>query len=159
MRTISATLDAVVTDDLVDANDHLSLPHYVRAGARAVWTRKESLGLEEVWSRGLSFFITEQHTTYSGELLLGERFTVHPRFLHRSARSLHTMTYVVNAARDQLTCSIESVSVFVSRETRDSVAMPAALAESLDAAIRHDHGLPGTVAECSTLWRPRGGTP
>ena len=150
---IPAELDAVVTDDLVDGNGHMSLPHYVTMGTRALWVRKKSVGLAEVWDQGLSFFVTEQHTRYSGELLVGDRFTVHPRFLARSPRAVHAATYIVDVNRQKLACSIESVSVFVSRETRRSVDIPPSLAESLDAAISNDHQLSGAATLCSTLWR------
>lgn len=150
---IPAVLDAAVTDDLIDPNGHMSLPHYTRAAARAVWERKRSLGLDEVLEQGMTFFVTEQHARYLGELVRDDHFTAHPKFLARSNRALHTITYIVDVTRQRLACSIESVSVSVSKETRRSVDMTQALADSLDAAIRHDAALPGSPSICADLWR------
>ncbi len=150
---IPPTLSSAVTDDLVDANGHMSLPHYVTAATRAVWARKRPLGLDEALAQGMTFFVTEQHAHYLGELVLDDRFTAHPRFLNRSHRALHTVTYVVDVTRQRLACSIESVSVFVSKETRRSVDLTRVLSDNIDDAIRHDAALPGTPSLCTSLWR------
>ena len=153
IKQISPTLDGTVTDDLVDPNGHMSLPHYVTAGVRAVWARKRTLGLDEALEQGMTFFVAEQHARYLGELVRGDQFTARPRFLDRSNRALHTMTYVVDETRQRLACTIESVSVFVSKETRRSVDMTQALADSLDAALRADAALPPISSHCTNLWR------
>ncbi|NRI70049.1 acyl-CoA thioesterase [Rhodococcus sp. MS16] len=150
---ITPALDSTVTDDLVDPNGHMSLPHYVTAAVRAVWARKRSLGLDEALEQGMTFFVTEQHARYLGELVRDDHFTVYPRFLARSTRALHTITYIVDVTRQRLACSIESVSVSVSKETRHSVDMTQTLADNLDAAIRHDAALPGRPSLCAGLWR------
>lgn len=151
---ITPVLNSFVTADLVDANGHMSLPHYVTVAARAVWTRKLSLGLEHAWDEGLTFFVTEQHARYVGELVLDDRFTAHPRFVARSARALHTVTHIVDATREKLACSIESVSVFVSMQARSSFDIIPELAANLDLAIAQDRTLPpdGHVT-CPGLWR------
>ena len=150
---ITPVLDQVVSDHLVDANGHMSLPHYVTAATRAVWARKRLLGLDEALEQGITFFVTEQHARYLGELVRDDRFTAHPRFLARSRRGLHTVTYVVDVTRQRLACSIESVSVSVSKETRRSVDMTQTFADNLDAAIRQDAQLPGSLSICTDLWR------
>lgn len=153
IKQVCPTLDAAVTDDLVDPNGHMSLPHYVTAAVRAVWARKRTLGLDEALEQGMTFFIAEQHARYLGELVRGDRFTAHPRFLARSSRALHTLTYIVNVEHERLACSIESVSVSVSQETRRSVDMTRKLANNLDAAIREDAALAGPSSLCTGLWR------
>jgi acyl-CoA thioester hydrolase len=153
IERITPTIDTMVTEDLVDANGHMSLPRYVAAAARAVWTRQQLLGLDLALDRGISFFVTEQHAHYLGEMVLGDRFSVHPRFLARSNRALHTATFIVDATRRRLACSIESVSVCVSLDSRRSVSMSQELADSFDEAIRHDGTLPDSITRCSSLWR------
>ena len=153
IEQIRPTLDGAVTDDLVDANGHMSLPHYVTAAVRAVWARKRTLGLDEALEQGMTFFVAEQHARYLGELVRDDRFTARPQFLNRSSRAVHTMTYIVDETRQRLACTIESVSVFVSKETRRSVDMTRALADGLDAALRDDAALPRTSSSCTNLWR------
>lgn len=150
---IAPVLDSAVTDDLVDGNGHMSLPHYVTTAARAVWARKLLLGLDEALQMGMTFFVTEQHGRYLAELARGARFTAHPRFMARSSRAVHTLTYIVDVDRERVACSIESVSVSVSQETRRSVDMTRTLADNLDAAIRDDAALPGSSSLCTGLWR------
>lgn len=150
---IASVLDSAVTDEHVDENGHMSLPHYVAAAARAVWARKRRLGLDEAQEHGMTFFVTEQHARYLGELVRDDRFTVHPRLLARSRRALHAVTYIVDVTRQRLACSVESVSVSVSKETRRSVDMTKTLADNLDAAIRHDADLTGGPSFRSFLWR------
>ncbi|MGW6032730.1 acyl-CoA thioesterase [Gordonia terrae] len=151
--SIAPALDSVVTEDLVDANDHMSLPHFVKVGARAVWSRKRDLGLDDSLALGFSFFVSEQHTRYMSELVLGDRFTVHPIFLARSRRAVHTLAYVVDVGRQRPACIIESVSVCVSKDTRLSADIPPPLAAELDAAVRADATLANFGTLCNGLWR------
>jgi hypothetical protein len=86
-------------------------------------------------------------------MLLDDRYTAHPAFLNRSRRALHAATYIVDRTHERLACRIESVSIFVSTQSRRSVDFPPALASELDAAIRHDSGLIDDPTLCKGLWR------
>ena len=150
---LPAATDADVSGELVDANGHMSLPHYVTAGVRAVWNRALPLGLAEARAAGLSLFVSEQHSRFHGEMLLGDHYTVHAAFLNRSNRAMHTIAYIVDRDRQRLACSIESVHVLVSMQTRQSHVFPSSFAAQVDRAIREDRGHVGDSTLCSGLWR------
>ncbi|WP_404434320.1 thioesterase family protein [Microbacterium lacus] len=150
---LPAATDTHVSGELVDANGHMSLPHYVTAGVRSVWNRALPLGLAEARADGLSLFVSEQHSRFLGEMLLGERYTVHALFLDRSNRALHTLAYIVDRSRQRLACRIESVHILVSMQTRRSLAFPSSFATQLDRAIHEDRNHVDDSTLCSGLWR------
>lgn len=150
---IEPTLTGVVDEALVDPNGHMSLPHYVRAGARAVWERTLRLGLDEVLEQGMTFVVADQRARYLHELLGGDRFSAHPVLLTRAARALHTMTYIVDVDRQRVACRIESISVSMSLTTRTGIEIAPAMAVELDAAIHPDAAHFGSSSHDTVLWR------
>jgi acyl-CoA thioesterase FadM len=137
----------------VDENGHMSLPYYLDAAARTLWTRHQALGLDAAFADGKTFFVAEQHVRYVGELTKGDRFTGHARFMARSRSAMHSVVYLVDPLRDRLSCVVESVHVFVSMEHRRSAPITADLAKGIDADILIHAQLEWNVAGCGTLWR------
>lgn len=111
------------------------------------------LGLERARAAGFSLFVTEQHGRYLGELRLGDHYTVHPAFLHRSGRALHTASYIVDQGRQRIAARIECIHVFVSTDTRQSVAFTTEFAEALDRAVREDRDALDQGDIATGIWR------
>ena len=80
-------------------------------------------------------FTVEQHIRYFSELRLGDRFTVHGRFLERSDRAVHGMSFVVAPETGMLACTFEASYVHVDMNTRRSVPIPDDVAARFDAEI------------------------
>lgn len=153
VRQLPAVIDWEVPERFIDENGHMSLPHYLSAAAITLWESQRLLGLDAVLARGISNFAAEQHVQYLSELRRGERFTGHTRFLARSAKAIHSISYIVDSQRDYLSCAVQSVNVFVSMESRRGVDIPEQLAAGIDAEIAHAEALSWRPSLCSQLWR------
>ncbi len=143
VREVPATSSFEVTDDLIDENGHMNIGHYFQRGARAMWMRLRELGVTDDYLqvRRLSFFTAEHHLRYLGEVRLGDRVTVHPQLLERSAKVAHAMVYLVDDTHDRLSCLMEISFVHVSMDDRRAVPVAADVAEALDAEIASVTGL------------------
>lgn len=153
VRQLPTAIDWEVPERFIDENGHMSLPHYLSAAASTLWERQRVLGLDTLLAGGISNFAAEQHVQFLSELRRGERFTGHTRFLARSSKAMHSVSYVVDSQRDRLSCIVQSVNVFVSMETRRPVDIPEHLAAGIDAEIADGDALDWSPALCSDLWQ------
>jgi acyl-CoA thioester hydrolase len=153
VRQLPTAIDSEVPERFIDENGHMSLPHYVSAAALALWERQRVLGLDALLASGISNFAAEQHIQYLSELRRGERFTGHTRFLARSAKAMHSVSFIVDSQRDRLSCVVQSVNVFVSMESRRGVDIPEQLAAAIDFEIADSDALSWTPSLCRELWR------
>jgi acyl-CoA thioesterase FadM len=69
VRQLDELWSSQVDERSIDENGHMSLPHYMDAAARTLWTRPRALGLDA--ADGTTFFAAEQHVRYVGELAVG----------------------------------------------------------------------------------------
>ncbi len=137
VRTLPAAFEMAVPEDAIDDNGHMNIGHYFKYGSWAPWLRLGQLGMSEDYipRRQLSFFTVEHRIAYLGELRLGERFAVHVGLAGRTAKALHSVSYVVDEEHDRVACAMEIVYVHISMESRRSTPIPADLAEPIDAEI------------------------
>jgi acyl-CoA thioester hydrolase len=155
VRQLPAKINRAVAADYIDENGHMSLPHYITVAAQTLWERQREIGLATAFDVGLTSFAAEQHARYLAELRLGDRLTGHVRVLARSDRAMHSITYVLDASRDRLACTVEGVNVFVSMANRRSTTLPDDIAAGLDADIAAQSALPWSADTCGSLWRRR----
>jgi acyl-CoA thioesterase FadM len=137
VRTLPAAFEMAVPDDTIDENGHMNISAYFKYGSWAPWLRLGELGMGEDYipRRRLSFFTVEHRIGYVGELRLGERFAVHTGLVARTAKALHSVSYVLDEEHDRLACAMEIVYVHVSMETRRAVDIPDDLTGPIDAEI------------------------
>jgi acyl-CoA thioester hydrolase len=134
---LPAVDEQVVRPEFIDLNGHMNIRHYFDVASIALWRICIAAGMDQSYSdaRGLTLFTVEQHIRYFSELRLGERFTVHGRFLERSERAVHAMSFVVAPDSQALACTFEASYVHVDMETRRSVPIPDDVAARFDAEI------------------------
>ena len=137
VRTLPAPFTMTVPEDTIDENGHMNISAYFKYGSWAPWLRLGELGMGDdyIGRRGMSCFTVEHRIAYLGELRLGERFAVHTGFAGRTAKAIHSVSYVVDEEHDRLACTMEIVHVHVSMETRRAVAIPDDLTGPIDADI------------------------
>ena len=140
VRQLPAVRTAVVGEDALDENDHMTIGRYFEELARALWDRTIALGMgqEYIDGRGLSTFTAEQHLTYLGELRRGDEFSLHVRMVERSDKVLHAVVMMLDVTRDRLACVFESTAVHVDMATRRPAPFPDDIAVTLDAALHAD---------------------
>jgi len=150
---LPATFDQVVESAFIDENGHMNINDYFRMTSWAMWKGTQAAGVDEAYmiERHMSLFTVEQHLRYYGELRLGERFTVHSRFLARSARVVHGMAFIVDREKSRLACTQEATYVHVSTDTRSTVDMPEHVAAALDALIATSDALAWRAPVCGAM--------
>lgn len=155
---LPAAFDQPVPAEFIDENGHMNIGDYFRMGSWAMWKGTTAAGVdrEYVDSRQMSLFTVEQHIRYYGELRLGDRFTVHARFLERSARVVHAMSFVLDRGKDTLACTLEATYVHVSTATRATVDLPHHIAAALDTMIAEGDALEWAAPVCGAMGVRRG---
>ena len=159
VRTLPAYAGAgappTVPPDWADENGHMNISHYFRLASWAVWGRLRDLGMAEdyIEQRGSSFFTVEHRIGYTGEMRLGQPFSVRASFVERAERTLHGAAYVVDEGRGQVACWLEAIYVHVSMETRRASPIPEDIAALLDGEIAARASWLGPVATGLSLRR------
>ncbi len=150
---LPALFDQVVPEEFIDDNGHMNIGDYFRLCSHAVWKATIAAGLGETYidEHQQSMFTVEQHMRYYGELRLGQRFSIHVRLLERSARVLHTMSFVVDQEKQALACTQEATLVHVSMESRASIDLPPAIGEALDLQIDAGDALGWDAPVCGAM--------
>lgn len=134
---LPTTREGVVESGFIDENGHMNVGDYFRLTSHSLWDATRDAGVtdEYIGERGMSLFTVEQHVRYLGEMRLGERFTVHHRFLARSEKVVHAMSFLVDQDKCRLACTMEVSWVHVDMTTRRSVPLPDDVAAAFDALI------------------------
>ena len=109
------------------------------------------IGPDFFTDRRLGIFDLEHHLCFRSELHVGERVTLHGRFLKRNAKRMHGMMFVVNDDRDALACTLEYLATGANLATRRSDAFPPDVAAGLDAAIAADEKIEWQAPLCGTM--------
>lgn len=153
VSAIPALLDRRVPPDWIDVNGHMNVQFYLHATAASTSLLIEGFGLDESYrqERRMGVFTVEHHLNYYGELRLGDRFTVHPTVLDRSARAAHMLVYLVDRERQLLSNTLEIALVHVGMDDRRPVAMPDDIAAGFDAHIEFARTLPFDPPVCGTM--------
>ena len=131
---LPAAREGEVEPTFIDENGHMNIGDYFRLTTHSLWDDTRAAGFTEsyVTERHLSLFTVEQHVRYLGEMRLGQPFTVHNRFLARSARTVHAIAFLLDQEARQLACTMEVTWVHVDMRTRRAADLPDDLAAGLD---------------------------
>lgn len=126
-----------VEESFIDENGHMNIGDYFRLTSHSLWddTRDAGVGNDYIDARGLSLFTVEQHIRYLGEMRLGDRFTVHNRFLARTGKAVHAMSFLLDQEKSRLACTMEVTWVHVDMATRRAVDLPDDIAAGLDVLV------------------------
>lgn len=156
-RDLVALREDAVTEADLDLNGHMNASRFFNAHVLSARSAFASVGVNEeyVALRKMGTFAVEQHIRYLGELRLGERYSVRPRFLGRTEKAVHLVSFLVNESTDSLASVLEIVSLHVDQVARRTTVIAADVATQLDERIRRDRCLSWEVQEHLSL-RPVG---
>jgi len=126
LTQIPPHLTRTVPAEHLDSNGHMNVRHFFNAHVDASGMAMAEIGVDQnyVAQRRLGFFTAEHHLQYVAEVLSGDRISVHVRFLERSEKVLHNVSFLVNQTRGALACVFEVLTVHIDQSTRRAVAMP-----------------------------------
>jgi acyl-CoA thioester hydrolase len=134
---LSHPVTGTVSGEFIDSNGHMNVLHYLEFASDGADAVVRHVGIDDAYrgDRRLGVFTAEHHLRYYSEMVEGDEFAVYGRFLGRSSKVIHLMTFVTDRGRQRLACTLEIVLVHVDLETRRPVEIPADVAGALDRSI------------------------
>lgn len=144
---VPALLDGTVDPDFIDVNGHMNIRHYLDYGTTSADVICRQIGIDEAYraQRRMGVFTAEHHIRYFGEMHVGDKLSVHTRFLDRSGKAGHLLACILDRSHEVLACTLEIVLVHVDMDTRRPVAFPDDIAAGFD----------GWIAESQQIgWAP-----
>lgn len=140
---IPSLLEGEVVADFIDVNGHMNIRHYLDAGAMGADVICRRIGVDDAYraERRLGVFTAEHHIRYFSEMHLGDRFTVHPVFVERSAKAGHLLSFILDRTGERLACTVEIILVGVGMDTRRPADFPPDIAAAMDERVAAARGL------------------
>lgn len=144
VSALPAAREGLVEDTFIDENGHMNIGDYFRLTSHALWDDTHNAGVSDSYieDRDLSLFTVEQHVRYLGEMRLGDRFTVHNRFIARSGKVVHAIAFLLDQEKKRLACTMEVSWVHVDMTSRSAVDLPDDIAAGFDLLIKQSADLP-----------------
>jgi len=117
--------DLKVLPEWVDENDHMNVAFYLKAFDDCFYTVYRAWGMDfaEVQARGYSTFAVENHITYQGELLLGERFSIETMLLDFDRKRIRWFN-IMRKADGSIAATCEWLQLFMDFRERKVASMP-----------------------------------
>jgi acyl-CoA thioester hydrolase len=137
----------------IDVNGHMNIRHYLDYGATGADVICRRVGIDDEYraQRRMGVFTAEHHIRYVAEMHEGSTFSVHARFLERSSRAGHLISFILDRDREVLSCTVEIVLVHVGMDSRRPVEFPADVAAGLDEEIAAGRAVGWPVPACGVM--------
>jgi acyl-CoA thioester hydrolase len=145
--------ELTVPAEYEDLNGHMRITHHLGIHDDAGWAFLTLIGIDERYlseqRRGLVDL--ENHLRYLAEVHVGERVAVHVRVLARSAKTVHTVWFLVNRSNGRLANTLEAVSAHFDLEARCVTPFPDDVAGVLDRLIEEHQALSWPAPVCGFM--------
>jgi len=150
---LGSLLEREVPPEWEDLNGHVNVRHYLDLYNEAGDGMLAQLGVDEAYFRTQrrGFFDLEHHAWYLAELHVGDRVTVHMRYISRSAKRFHGVVFVVNRTRRSVASVLEYVASGADLATRRSAPFPPEVSRRLDGIVAAHASLPWRPPTCGTM--------
>ena len=136
-----------------DFNGHMSIHHYMGLHTESGPDLLAELGLTEEYrsERGGSIFDAEHHLLYFGEVMIGDTVTIHGRIIDRSEKAVHGISFIADLTREEVSNTLEWVSIHVDLDSRRPEPWPDDIASILDGLIAEDRELGWDPPLCGSM--------
>lgn len=150
---LATLVDRVIPPEWEDLNGHVNVRHYLDLYNEAGDPMLSQLGVDASYVRAeqRGFFDLEHHIWYLAEMHVGDRVTVHTRYIARSAKRFHGVMFVVNRSRESVASVLEYVASGADLATRRSAAFPPRVSGRLDAIVAEHASLPWPAPVCGSM--------
>jgi acyl-CoA thioester hydrolase len=150
---LAPLIEDVVPPGFIDANGHMNIRHYLDYGATGADVICRQVGIDDRYraERRMGVFTAEHHIRYFTEMHEGNTFSVHARFLERSGKAGHLLSFILDRDRQAVSCTVEIVLVHVGMDSRRPVEFPADVAAGLDEWIAADRAVSWPAPVCGVM--------
>lgn len=142
-----------VPSEWQDVNGHVNVRHYLDLYNESGDLMMERLGIDGGYfaeeKRG--FFDLEHHIWYLAEVHVGDRVTVHSRYLARTTKRFHGLVFIVNRSRSSVAAVLEYVASGADLATRRTAPFAPVVNARLDALIAEHAQLPWPAPMCGSI--------
>jgi acyl-CoA thioester hydrolase len=153
VRALPEVYSRVVPSEYEDFNGHMSIDHYLGIHSESGDPLLASLGLTDQYraEQSGSVFDVEHHLLYFGEVMVGDTVTVHGRIVDRSDKAVHGISFIADLTREEVSNTLEWISIHVSLESRRPEPWPDDIASILDGLIAEDRRLGWDPPLCGSM--------
>jgi acyl-CoA thioester hydrolase len=150
---LPAVREGVVPPEYLDENDHMNIGRYLEEASLGLWHRTIGMGMgpEYIEERRQTTFTAEHHLTYLSELRLGDAISVHVRFLERSDKVLHTLTFIVDRTHGRLAATVEATLIHMNFDTRRPEPFPDDVLPEIDVEVERSEALGWAAPVCGVM--------
>jgi acyl-CoA thioester hydrolase len=126
VRELDILAEHTIPKEWEDQNGHVNIQYYQTLYEIGGWPMLGRAGVDEAYfeERRLGIFDLEHHVYYLSELHVGERVTIHGRFIASNKKRIHGIVFIINADRDELSCTLEFVAISTNLTTRRTNEFP-----------------------------------
>jgi len=137
-RELPVTVDRSIPQSWTDYNGHMNEAHYIEASAQATDRFMEMIGADAAYvEAGGTYFTVENHVSYLGELIEGDRLTITTQVLKGEGKKMHLFHRLLNA-EGKVAATVETMLLHVDLATRrTSLPSDAVLTKLAGYAQRH----------------------
>ncbi len=146
-------LRMIIPQEWADRNGHMNMRWYVAIFDDAGDELHLRIGLrpETLRETNSGTFDLEHHTHFLNEALPGDEVAVYARMVGWSPKRIHYLMFLVNESRGKLAAIFECVNGLVDLGARKTIPYPAAIAESIGAAVAAQAGLGWEAPVCGAM--------
>jgi acyl-CoA thioester hydrolase len=136
-----------------DMNRHVNVRHYLDLYNEAGTPMFAQLGIDERYfnTELRGFFDLEHHMWYLAEMHVGDRVSVHTRYLARSEKRFQGLLFVVNRTRGNVASVLEYLASGADLTTRRSAAFSPTVSARLDEILAQHAALPWPAPRCGCI--------
>lgn len=153
VHMLGTLCEYVVPPEWQDLNGHVNVRHYLDLYNISGYAVFEQMGVTDDYflKERRGFFDLEHHIWYLSELHVGDRVSVHTRYVARTAKRYQGLLFVVNMTRPAVACVIEFVSTGANLASRRADEFAPHVAQRIDALIAEHVKLPWPAPLCGAI--------
>lgn len=153
VRELDVLAEHTIPPEWQDQNGHVNIQYYQTLYEIGGWPMLGRAGIDADYfeNRHLGVFDLEHHVYYLSELHVGEHVAIHGRFLAKNRKRIHGMIFIVNAARDELACTLEFMATSTNLSTRRTNEFPEDIVAGLDALMDAEKGIEWPAPVCGAM--------
>lgn len=133
IRQLPAFASTVISKQWEDMNGHVNVAFYMSLYNEAGWPMFDLIGVDPGYfeQRQMGIVDLEHHIWYLSELHVGDRVTIHGRFLDHDAKRIHGIVFTVNDETSELANALEFLAISMDLRNRRAAEIPADVAARL----------------------------
>ena len=152
------TWQGEVLAEHIDRNGHMNITWYtalfgmgtMQALSNVGWVfQRKTDASDNSERRGI--FALEQHLRYLSEVLLGEKLTIHTRYLARSEKRIHFIHFLRIRGNDKLAATGEVVMAYMDLNIRRMTEFPESVKQEIDRLMSLHSELQWPAPVCGSM--------